>query len=100
FSFEIIDNGEMAVERWQAVSPRLILMDVSMPVLNGYEATRRIRSIEAGTGNHVPILAVTAHAATEDEERALACGMDDFVRKPLFPDYILNKINAMIGGVE
>ena len=100
FSFEIIDNGEMAVERWQAVSPRLILMDVSMPVLNGYEATRRIRSIEAGTGNHVPILAVTAHAATEDEERALACGMDDFVRKPLFPDHILNKINAMIGGVE
>ncbi|MCB1458518.1 MAG: response regulator [Nitratireductor sp.] len=100
FSFEIIDNGEMAVERWQAVSPRLILMDVSMPVLNGYEATRRIRSIEADTGNHVPILAVTAHAATEDEERALACGMDDFVRKPLFPDHILNKINAMIGGVE
>ncbi|MEZ5872081.1 MAG: response regulator [Nitratireductor sp.] len=97
FSFEIVENGEEAFSKWRECTPRLILMDVSMPVMNGYEATRKIRSEESGTHAHVPILAVTAHAAGEDEERALACGMDDYVRKPIFPDDLLSKITAMIG---
>src|SRR5690606_28129711 len=68
YSFEIVANGKLAVEAFPALRPRMILMDVSMPQMNGYEATARIRESEAAGVSHVPIVGVTAHALKGDRE--------------------------------
>jgi CheY-like chemotaxis protein len=72
-----------AVERYRENEPDLILMDVQMPEIDGLEATRRIREIEAVTGNHVPIIALTAGALKEEREKCFVAGMDDFLTKPV-----------------
>ena len=74
-------NGQRAVELAKSAHPRLILMDLSLPVLDGLSATRQIR--EQGFLNDVLIVAVTAHQEREYREKALAAGCDDFVNKPL-----------------
>jgi CheY-like chemotaxis protein len=74
-------NGQRAVELAKTEHPRLILMDLSLPVLDGLSATRQIR--EQGFLNDVLIVAVTAHQEREYKEKALAAGCDDFVNKPL-----------------
>jgi len=76
-------NGLQAVERYRANEPDLILMDVQMPEIDGLEATRRIREIEAVTGNYVPIIALTAGALKEEREKCFVAGMDDFLTKPV-----------------
>ncbi len=80
---EIRGNGELLVQSWQKRRPSLILMDVSMPVMNGMEATQRIRALEAGTGSRTPIIALTAHALKGDFERCIEAGMDDYLTKPV-----------------
>ncbi len=83
----IVGNGQLAVEQWRLERPPVVLMDVSMPVMNGYQATRRIRGIEASEGlARTPIIAVTAHALAEDVERCKAAGMDGHLSKPLSID--------------
>ena len=72
-----------AVEMWEKGDYELVLMDVQMPRLNGFEATRVIREKERVRGGHTPIVAVTAHARKEDEERCLGAGMDAFISKPI-----------------
>jgi signal transduction histidine kinase/CheY-like chemotaxis protein len=79
----IAPNGEEAVK---AISKRvfdIVLMDVQMPVLNGYEATQHIRKIEASTGGHIPIIGLTANAMDGDREKCLSAGMDDYISKPV-----------------
>ena len=82
---KIVGNGRLAVDYWRTHGAPLILMDVSMPEMNGYQATRRIRSLEATMppGTHTTIIATTAHALSEDTERSRAAGMDDHLSKPL-----------------
>ncbi len=80
---EVAENGEEAVERWQRGSFDIILMDVQMPILDGFAATRRIRELERDRGTRVPIVAMTAHAMKGDRQRCLDAGMDDYVSKPV-----------------
>ncbi|RUX53789.1 response regulator, partial [Mesorhizobium sp. M7A.F.Ca.CA.002.09.1.1] len=78
-SYRIAGNGRTAVEMYRALRPKLILMDVSMPEMNGYEATRAIRAMETSTGTHIPIIGVTAHALKGDRDKCIESGMDDYL---------------------
>lgn len=97
-AFEIVGNGRLVVETWREMNPRMILMDVSMPEMNGLQATGAIRAAEAGTNGHVPIVGVTAHALKGDRERCLDAGMDDYLPKPISPRALLEKIERWSGG--
>lgn len=81
-----VQNGGEAVEACRKDSFDLILMDVSMPVMDGYEATRMIRELEEKAEAHVPIIAMTAYALTGDEQKCQAAGMDDYITKPIDVD--------------
>ncbi len=81
----IVNNGLEAVAAVRRRDFDLVLMDVQMPELDGMEATRQIRALEAGTGQHIPIIAMTAHAMKGDKERCLAAGMDGYCPKPVRP---------------
>ncbi|MEM5492658.1 response regulator [Hoeflea sp. AS16] len=86
-------NGREAVRMWGELRPTIVLMDVSMPEMNGLEATQAIRDIENDQGLvPTPIIAVTAHSLKGDEDRCLAAGMDDYLSKPISPE----KLGAMI----
>lgn len=87
-------NGQEAVDLWQSQAPDLIFMDISMPGMDGKEATRFIRNAEqsAGTGAHVPIIAMTAHALDGDESDILSAGLDQYLSKPLRRDAIRDSI--------
>jgi CheY-like chemotaxis protein/HPt (histidine-containing phosphotransfer) domain-containing protein len=90
-------DGRAAVERFQAGGIELILMDVQMPELDGFEATAAIRRHEQATGGHVPIIGVTAHAMVGDRERCLAAGMDGYVPKPIRAEPLLDAIDEAQG---
>jgi two-component system, sensor histidine kinase and response regulator len=87
-------NGREAVEAFSDGAFDLILMDVQMPEMDGFEATRRIRELEEATGGHIKIAAMTAHAMAGDRERCLAAGMDDYVSKPLRKDDLLRTVDG------
>ncbi|RIK87855.1 MAG: hypothetical protein DCC69_03415 [Hyphomicrobiales bacterium] len=99
-TYEIVGNGRLAVEACRAMNPRMILMDVSMPEMNGLEATARIRKAEAATGRRVPIVGVTAHALKGDCERCIEAGMDDYLSKPISPRALTQKIERWIGDAR
>jgi signal transduction histidine kinase/DNA-binding response OmpR family regulator len=97
-SYRIAGNGRTAVEMHRALKPKLMLMDVSMPEMNGYEATRAIRAAEAETGAHTPIIGVTAHALKGDREKCIDAGMDDYLSKPISPDRLSSKIGTWLSA--
>ncbi|PCK81895.1 PAS domain-containing hybrid sensor histidine kinase/response regulator [Rhizobium sophoriradicis] len=96
-SFLVVNNGLEAVAAWESHTPRIIMMDVSMPVMNGHEATRTIREREKGQGQRVPIIGVTAHALESDREACLDAGMDDYMSKPISPELLEEKIRQWLG---
>ena len=89
-------DGSEGVARAQSEAPALILMDMSLPVLDGWEATGQIKAAPATRA--IPIIALTAHAMAGDREKALAAGADDFDTKPIDLDRLLGKIEALLGG--
>jgi PAS domain S-box-containing protein len=101
--FRIVSNGQEAVAAWTSAAPDLILMDVSMPVMNGLQATQAIRDAETKAGNKphpVPVIAVTAHAMTGDRERCLAAGMNDYLSKPVSPEKLEAIIEKWVDGPQ
>ena len=86
YDVSVADNGQQAVELVKRGDFDLVLMDVQMPKMDGFEATGVIREWEADAGKRLPIIAVTAHAMEGDRQRCLDAGMDDYVSKPIDPD--------------
>ncbi len=93
-SYLVVENGKLALEQFTARRPNLVLMDVSMPEMNGLEATRAMRQQErdAGDGVRTPIIGLTAHALKGDRENCIEAGMDDYMAKPISPDALQAKI--------
>ena len=88
------ENGEEALAAVAKDRPDLILMDIQLPVMDGYEATRRIKADPSLSS--IPIIAVTSYALSEDEEKARAAGCNDFVPKPFSPRHLLAKIRQYL----
>jgi len=95
YAVDAAGDGEEAVSRAGASLPDIVLMDLNLPVLDGFEATRRLKSAEATRA--IPVIALSAHAMAEDRERALAAGCDDFDSKPIDLDRLLRKIQGLLG---
>ena len=93
-----VETGVDVLKTLEGQSFDIILMDVQMPEMDGVEATKRIRQIEARKGGHVHIIALTAHAMKGDMERFLAAGMDDYLSKPLKAELLYDKIWKFLKG--
>ena len=94
FEVLVAEDGAKGVAVAGAESPDLILMDLNLPVIDGWEATRRIKAEPQTRG--IPIIALTAHAMAGDREKALAAGCDDFDTKPIDLERLLAKIRAVL----
>ena len=87
-------DGQMGIEMAEAESPDLILMDMSLPVMDGWEATRALKA-NPGT-RHIPVIALTAHAMSTDRDKALDAGCDDYDTKPIELPRLLGKVEALL----
>ena len=96
FEVMVAADGAQGVEIARSEHPDLILMDLNMPVLDGWEAARRLKSTPETRA--IPIIALSAHAMTGDRERALAAGCDDYDTKPVQIDSLLTKMRALLPG--
>ena len=92
----VAPNGQAAIDAYRREPFDLILMDVQMPILSGYDATRAIRKIEQTTGTHIPIIAMTARAMKGDRESCLEAGMDDYMTKPIQAKLVVEVIRRAI----
>jgi len=96
FQVVVAVDGQQGVDLAQAEKPDLILMDMSLPVLDGWEATRRLKGAPETRG--IPIIALTAHAMAGDRAKALEAGCDDYDTKPIELPRLLEKIDALLGN--
>jgi CheY-like chemotaxis protein len=96
--YEVIEaiTGEEGVGMAESLHPDLILMDIQLPGIDGYEATRRIRA--SPVSRKIPIIALTSYAMTGDRERAIAAGCTGYVEKPINPDTIIEEIQNILGN--
>jgi two-component system sensor histidine kinase/response regulator len=97
YSVDAVENGAEAFEKVKSEHYNALLMDVQMPEMDGFEATRLIRGWEAGSDRHIPIIAMTAHAMQGDRERCLESGMDDYIAKPLHSRTLFITLDRWIG---
>ena len=101
FVLDWAENGQVCAEKFQQSEPGYydaILMDLRMPVLNGYEATKRIRASERPDAASVPIIAMTADAFTEDIQKCLEAGMDAHIAKPMDFERLLRLLTTLFWG--
>jgi CheY-like chemotaxis protein len=98
----IAGNGREAINALEHEAFDLVLMDVQMPEMDGLEAAALIRQNEKGTGRHIPIIAMTAHAMTGDQERCLAAGMDAYIAKPIRSRELVKLVEeqSLVGNSE
>ena len=96
FEVLIAEDGGLAISMTQTERPDLVLMDMSLPVIDGWEATRRLKADPETAG--IPIIALTAHAMESDRERALEVGCDDYDSKPVDLPRLLGKIETLLGS--
>ena len=96
--FEVVRaaDGQQGVDLAASEGPDLILMDMDLPVIDGWEATRRVKSREGTRG--IPVIALTAHAMVGDRDKAMAAGCDDYDTKPIDFPRLLGKIETLLGG--
>ena len=93
---KVANNGKEAAACAEAEPYDVILMDVEMPEMDGFQATAAIRQREEKSGAHTPIIAMTAHAMKGDRERCLAAGMDAYIAKPIRPPELFQTIEAVV----
>jgi two-component system, cell cycle response regulator DivK len=95
--YEIVQavDGEQAVKKTEQERPDLILMDLGMPVMDGWEATRKIKA--NGELKHIPVIAVTSHAMVGDEITAREAGCDDYIAKPVDENELIRKVKKFLG---
>ena len=98
FEVLVAPDGQQGLEAAESGSPDLILMDMSLPVLDGWEATRQLKA-DPRT-RHIPVIALTAHAMAGDREKALAAGCDEYDTKPVEFTRLLGQIQGLLGGVS
>jgi CheY-like chemotaxis protein len=94
FDVDLAEDGQQGIDAARATRPDLILMDMSLPVLDGWEATRQLKDDPATAS--IPVLALTAHASEADRDQAMAAGCDDFDTKPIELPRLLEKIEALL----
>jgi len=94
YEVAIAVDGDQGVTMAQSEKPDLVLMDMSLPVIDGWEATRRIKSSE--DTRHLPVIGLTAHAMAGDREKALEAGCDDYDTKPIELERLIGKIEALL----
>ncbi|MEI8006727.1 MAG: ATP-binding protein [Bacteroidota bacterium] len=92
FEVDLVDNGQLALEKYNENYYDIVILDIQMPVMDGYEVAKAIRRKEAITRNHIPVIALTANAMKGDKELYLAAGMDGYVSKPFTPETLLSAI--------
>jgi PAS domain S-box-containing protein len=96
--FRVVASGEAACDAWMEEVPAMIIMDTSLPDIDGFEVTLRIRTREAVSGGHTPIIGVITHSSDHDAARCIAAGMDDYITKPIRPERLEEKIRLWMDG--
>ncbi|MBX9697223.1 MAG: response regulator [Alphaproteobacteria bacterium] len=96
FDVSIARDGEEGIEKAFALKPDIILMDLSLPKIDGWEATRRIKANKET--KMIPLIALTAHAMVDDREKAIQAGCDDYDTKPVEFERLISKIEALLKG--
>lgn len=97
-SIDVANNGKEALDKFGTSKYNIILMDIQMPIMNGYVTTRKIREIETSINTHTPIIAITANALLGDREECIASGMDDYISKPFQIEVLIQKMKTLLGG--
>jgi CheY-like chemotaxis protein len=101
YNYAVANNGQEALQLIKSEDFDLVLMDVQMPGIDGFEATHFIREWEKERGErHIPVIGMTAHALAGDRERCLAVGMDDYIAKPFHPDEFKNKLEKHLATLS
>lgn len=95
-NIDVAGNGKEALDKFGTSKYDLILMDIQMPVMNGYVATKKIRELELSSNSHTPIIAITANALAGDKEKCLAAGMNDYLSKPFQIETLVQKMKSLL----